>query len=70
LPDNDSELGKVSSNGAGCHGSLADQQASCTMKHQEPLVLDALDWNEPHIGTGDRFADRGRIGGVILGSST
>jgi hypothetical protein len=69
LSDNDSELSKVSSDSARCHSSLADQQASRAMKHQEALVLDALDWNVPHIGTGNRFADRGRISGVVLGSS-
>jgi hypothetical protein len=69
LSDNDSELSKVSSDSARRHGSLADQQASRAMKHQEALVLHALDWNVPHIGTGNRFADRGRVGGVVLGSS-
>ncbi|WP_247355044.1 hypothetical protein [Bradyrhizobium sp. 160] len=70
LPDNDSELSKVSPNGASCHGALADQQACCTMKHQEALVLGALDWNEPHIGPTDRLADHGRVSGVILGPSS
>jgi hypothetical protein len=50
LTDNDSEFSKVSSDSARRHGSLADEQASCAMKHQEALVLDALDWNEPRIG--------------------
>ncbi len=66
---NKSELSKMSSDSARRHSSLANQQASCAMKHQEALVLDALDWNETHIGAGDRFADRGRVSGVVLGSS-
>jgi hypothetical protein len=40
------------------------------MKHQEALALDALNWNEPHIGTGGHFADRGRVSSVILGFSS
>jgi hypothetical protein len=39
----------------------------CSMKHQEALVLDALDWNKPHVGAGNRFADCGRVSGVVLG---
>ncbi|MGY4167690.1 hypothetical protein [Bradyrhizobium sp. USDA 4529] len=42
LPDNDSELSKVTSNGARRHGSLADQQASYGTKNQKALVVDAL----------------------------
>jgi ribosomal protein S14 len=68
LPNNNSELSKMSSDGTRRHGSLTNQQASCSMKHQEALVLDALDWNESHVRASNRFADCGRVSGVVLGS--
>lgn len=39
------------------------------MKHQEALVLDALDRNEPHVRASNCFADCGRISGIVLSSS-
>jgi len=36
------------------------------MKHQAALLLDRLRRDEPHVGPGDRFANRLRIGRIIL----
>src|ERR1700687_4607418 len=37
-----------------------------TMKHQAALLLGCLGWHEPHVGSGDRLANRFCVGHVIL----
>jgi hypothetical protein len=36
------------------------------MERQTALLLSRLGWHEPHIGSRDRFANRFRIGGIVL----
>src|SRR6516164_6317717 len=46
-----------------CFGT---KEMARAMKYQAALLLDRLDRNEPHIRPRDRFADRLRVGRVIL----
>src|SRR5689334_13044369 len=45
---------------------MVDQKMAGAMKHQAALLLDRLDRHEPHVGPRDRFANRLRVGRVIL----
>ena len=60
------ELGKVSSDRINHRGLLADEQMACAMKHQAALLLGRLGRHEPHVGSGDRFANRLCVSHVIL----
>src|ERR1700692_2193933 len=37
-----------------------------TVKHQAALLFGILGWHEPHVGSGDRLANRFCVGHVIL----
>src|SRR6188472_406049 len=60
------ELGKVSSDRINHRGLLADEQMACAVKHQAALLLRCLCWYEPHVGSGDRLANRLIVGHVVL----
>jgi hypothetical protein len=60
------ELRKMRSDRVDGGSLLADQKMARAMKHQAALLLDRLDRHKPHVGLGDRFANRLRIGRVIL----
>jgi hypothetical protein len=47
-------------------GLLADEQMARAIKHQATLLLGRLGSDEPHVGPGHRFADRLRIGSIVL----
>jgi hypothetical protein len=63
---NDAEFGHVSAQGIDQHRALPNQQAARPMQHQHRLLLDVLDWHEPHGGPRYGFADCFRIGGIVL----
>jgi hypothetical protein len=69
LPNNNSELSKISSDGTRRHGSLTNQQAPCSMKHQKPWFSTLLIETNPMLGASKRFADCGCVSDVVLGSS-
>src|SRR5229473_6602122 len=60
------ELGKVSPDRVNHRGLLADEQMACAVKHQAALLLERLCWHEPHVGSGDRLANRLSVGHVVL----
>src|SRR3979409_2555998 len=60
------ELGKVSPDRVNYRGLLADEQMACAVKHQAALLLGRLCWHEPHVGSGDRFANRLCVSHVVL----
>jgi hypothetical protein len=62
----DPELGQIRADRIDGGGLLADQEMALAMKHQAALLLDRLDRNEAHIRPPDCFADRLRVGRVIL----
>jgi len=62
----DPELSKMGTNGIDDGGLLANEEVPCAMKRQTALLLSRLGWHEPHIGSRDRFANRFRIGGIVL----
>ena len=37
---------------------LANEQMAHTMEHRATLLHGRLGWYEPHVGSGDRLADR------------
>jgi hypothetical protein len=51
------KLGEVRSDRINHRGLLADVQMACAVKHQAALLLRRLCWHEPHVGSGDRFAN-------------
>jgi hypothetical protein len=46
--------------------SLTDQDVAAPVQHQYRLLVDALDRHEAHRRPGDSFADRFRVGSVVL----
>src|SRR5580704_13717109 len=49
------------------HGPLlADEQMAGAVKHQAALLPGCLGWHEPHVGSGNRLANRFCVGHVIL----
>ena len=52
------ELRKMSAESIDHRGLLADEQVTGTMKRQATLLLRRLGRDEPHVGPGDRLADR------------
>ena len=63
---NDPEFRKMRPDRVDGGSLLADQKMAGAMKHQAALLLDRLDRHEPHVGPRDRFANRLRVGRVIL----
>jgi hypothetical protein len=45
---------------------LTDKEMPSAMKGQTALLLGRLGRYEPHVRSGDRFADRFCIGGIVL----
>ena len=60
------ELGEVRSDRINHCSLLADEQMAGAVKHQATLLLRRLCWHEPHVGSGDRLANRLSIGHVVL----
>jgi hypothetical protein len=60
------ELGKMSSDRINHRGLLADEQMACAVKHQATLLLRRLCWHEPHVGSGDRLANRFCVSCIVL----
>jgi hypothetical protein len=60
------ELGEVRSDRINYGGLLADEHMAGAMKHQAALLLRRLGRHKPHVGSGDRFANRFSVGHVIL----
>jgi hypothetical protein len=60
------ELGEVSSDRINHSRLLADEQMACAMKHQAALLLRCLGWHKPHVGSGDRLANRLCVGHIVL----
>ena len=63
---NDPKLGKMGPDRIDHRSLLADEQMARAMQHQTALLLGRLGRDEPHIRPGHRFADRLRIGGIVL----
>jgi hypothetical protein len=47
-------------------GLLADEQMARAMEHQTALLLGRLGRDEPHVCSGDRFADGLSVSGIVL----
>src|SRR6516165_1464947 len=62
----DPKLSKMGTNGIDGGGLLADEEMPCAMERQTALLLWGLGWHEPHIGSRDSFANRFRIGAIVL----
>ena len=62
----DPKLSKMGTNGIDDGGLLANEEMPCAMKRQAALLFWGLGRHEPHIGSRDRFANRFRIGGIVL----
>jgi hypothetical protein len=60
------ELGEVRSDRIDHRGLLTDEQMACAVKHQAALLLGRLCWYEPHVGSGDRLANRFCVSHVVL----
>jgi hypothetical protein len=45
---------------------LADEEVARAMKRQAALLFYGLGRHEPHIGSRNSFANRFRIGGIVL----
>src|SRR5260370_26748475 len=45
---------------------LPDEEMARAMQHQAALLLGGLGRHEPHVGSGDRLADRLGVGGIVL----
>ena len=66
LRRNDAEFGHMSAQGIDQHRALPDQKTARSMQHQHRLLLGVLYRHEPHRRAGYGFADRFRIGGIVL----
>jgi hypothetical protein len=62
----DAELGEMGTDRIDHRGSLADEQVTGAVKHQAALLLWRLGRDEPHIGPGDRLADRLGVSRIVL----
>jgi hypothetical protein len=60
------ELGEVRSDRINHRGLLADEQMTGAVKHQAALLLGCLCGHEPHVGAGDRLANRLCVSHVVL----
>ena len=63
---NDPELGKMGSDCIDHCRLLTDEQMAGAVQHQAALLLGSLGWYKPHVGPGDRLANRLCISRVIL----
>jgi hypothetical protein len=60
------ELGKVRSDRIDHRGLLADEQMACAVQRQAALLLRRLCWHEPHVGSGDCFANSLCVSSIVL----
>ena len=60
------ELGEMRTDRIDHRGLLADKQMASAVKHQTALLLGRLCWDEPHVGAGDRLANRLCVSHVVL----
>ena len=60
------ELGEMRSDRINHRDLLPDEQMTGPVKHQAALLLRRLGWHEPHVGSGDRLANRFRVSHVVL----
>src|SRR5260370_29116397 len=58
------KLGKVRPDRINHRSLLANEQMTSAVKHQAALLLRRLGWHEPHVGSGDRLANRLSVGHV------
>jgi hypothetical protein len=63
---NDPELGKMAPDRIDHRGLLTDEKMARTVEQQAALLLGCLGRHEPHVGSGDRLANRLSVGCVIL----
>ena len=56
------ELSEVRADRIDHGGLLADEHMARAVKHQAALLLGRLCWHKPHVGSGDRFANRLSVG--------
>jgi len=64
----DAELREQTTNAVERCGSCFDEPLAGAVHHQALLLLDALDGDEQHVRANHGFADRGGVGGVVLGA--
>ena len=62
----DAELSQMRADGIDHRGLLADKQVTGTVQRQTALLFNRFGRDEPHVRSGDRFADRLRVCGIIL----
>ena len=62
----DPELCKAGADRVDNRRLLPDEQMPCAVERQATLLLGRLGRYEPHVRSGDRFADRFRIGSIVL----
>jgi hypothetical protein len=60
------KLGKVRPDRINHRSLLANEQMTSAVKHQAALLLRRLGWHEPHVGSGDRLANRLSVSHVVL----
>ena len=60
------ELSEVRADRIDHGGLLADEHMARAVKHQAALLLGRLCWHKPHVGSGDRFANRFCVSHVVL----
>jgi hypothetical protein len=63
---NNTELGEMRSDRINHCDLLANEQMTGSVEHQTALLLGCLGWHEPHVGSGDRLANRFCVGHVVL----
>ena len=62
----DPELGKVRADRIDDGSLLTDEEMPGAMKRQTALLLGRLGRHEPHVWSGNRLANRFRVGGIVL----
>src|ERR1700677_4353984 len=62
----DPKLRKMSTNRIDYRGLLADEQMTGTVQRQAALLFRRLGCDKPHVGPGDRFADRSGVSAIVL----
>src|SRR6267154_5760538 len=60
------KLGKVRPDRINHRSLLANEQMTSAVKHQAALLFRRLGWHEPHVGSGDCFANRLSVSHVVL----
>src|SRR4029077_20953213 len=60
------ELGEMGADRIDDRGLLADEQMTGAVKHQASLLFGCFCWHEPHVGSGDRLANRFCVSHVVL----